>query len=791
MKEEKIRILVLEDQAEMRNALAEALEDEGYEVTVASRGAEAVAMASASPYDLLVTDIRMDGMDGLEALRRVRQEQPEIHSMVVTGYSTEEDSIRAIRLGAGDYLKKPFKLSDFLERVSRLVAERRAQIERLESEQGLRETTLCLGWGLAEGLDADACRAGRLAAWLSREVGLADQEPMAAAVAASLAASGKAPPALARLGQLSKPMERLLRQYDNWKKAPLGARVVSLAVAAASRWEQLEDDPSVSRAELLEAEQPGRHDPFLLQLVNRFPDSGGDFLAERLDRAPPRERGLLSLALTLEESGDLAGAERAYQLITGPERREAVNAWLGLARLARRQEQLETAHQAVETAVQLARRHGPGASGEALLEAGLMGLAWGLPSAAPMLEEAENLLARVGSQTGRARAQLARFSLDQVEPEVAYEALKTLGNPGNFAEFVGAAHWLFPILLEARARQPHALFDGALGRLVREVPRVLEGALARGLSEPAREVALNLVASTGLMSLKPAVTRLLADPSPALRERAAELLNRLADHDGPPCLMLYSMGTFEVMLGSERVKESGWKTAKVKYLLAYLASRGGRAVADDRLIELFWPGPAAKGKRNLNTAVSRLRKCLHPADWDGELDYVLRSTGQLMMNPQLARWHDLEELEKAASRAAQLEAAGQPTEAIAQHARVAELYRGPYLEECYMDWASAYRTRLEQTAMLSFQKLADHYLESQPQQALEYAQRQLEVDPCSQEAYANTIQANIKLGAYQEAVRAFKTCEKMLDRELGMEPSVELFRLYQMALVSQSGGLIG
>ena len=79
------KVLVLEDDPELRETLAELLEEEGYTVVAVSRGEEAVQQASRQAFDLIVSDIRMDGMDGLEAIDQASKLQPSMGSLVVSG----------------------------------------------------------------------------------------------------------------------------------------------------------------------------------------------------------------------------------------------------------------------------------------------------------------------------------------------------------------------------------------------------------------------------------------------------------------------------------------------------------------------------------------------------------------------------------------------------------------------------------------------------------------------------------------------------------------------------------
>ncbi len=114
-------VLVIEDDPEMREVLVESLEDAGFEVIGAASGLEAMAVASSRNFDLVVSDVRMAGMDGLESLTRLKSSQPELRTIVITGFASRDSPARAIRLQVDDYLLKPFGLEDFLKSVQRVL----------------------------------------------------------------------------------------------------------------------------------------------------------------------------------------------------------------------------------------------------------------------------------------------------------------------------------------------------------------------------------------------------------------------------------------------------------------------------------------------------------------------------------------------------------------------------------------------------------------------------------------------------------------------------------------------
>lgn len=112
-------ILLLEDNGEFRQILQENLEDEGHVVHPASNGQEAITLGAQVKVDLLITDVRMAGIDGIDALAGLRELIPDLKSIIITGYASDEAPPRAIRQGACDYLYKPFKLSELLTSIER------------------------------------------------------------------------------------------------------------------------------------------------------------------------------------------------------------------------------------------------------------------------------------------------------------------------------------------------------------------------------------------------------------------------------------------------------------------------------------------------------------------------------------------------------------------------------------------------------------------------------------------------------------------------------------------------
>ncbi|MFN8610031.1 MAG: response regulator [Vulcanimicrobiota bacterium] len=735
------RILILEDDQDMREMLADVLDSEGYQTFLAADGEQAVTLAGKTSFDLMIIDVRMPGMGGLEALARMRHQQPGAASMVVTGYASESDSIRALRLGVGDYLKKPFPVPEFLERVSQLLSEARLQRQRQHQHQQLYEL---LRYSIRR-MDPQVIRVEQWAARLASQLALSPEVSAEIRLSALLAAGPAARGELSELLELvSSPLIRrgLRHAGEHWdgsggpdhlkaEEIPLEARVLALALRLSRELETSQMDPHLVALALADVEADAA-----------APETVGD--ADSADR-------LLCLGQALERAGDPRSSLQAYQqlLQTYPRTRQSVEAWLGVARLGGPQPMNECISQAVG----LARRLGPGCAGRCLLEAGEM-LAGESPSRSEeLLREAIPLLQESRRAGGWARANLA-LSSTWGQPEAVEHYLKILLQPEHWPDLSEASFWLLNRLLDS---PPSGLQRRALMVLVRQLPGQVLGQLAR-LTPAQRQQ----IAACG-PSHPPLLEALANDPEPTVRQQ----MGQQRASDTLPTLRLQSFGSFEVWRGEERIGEGAWKTQKVRYLLAYLAAAAPREIPEERVLDEFWPDDAERGRRNLNDALSALRKAIR-CGVQPDFDPIVRHQGLIRLHPDLPRWHDHEEFEKAIARR--------------ESSRVVELYRGPYLEGCYWDWAGTIRRRCEQQVMVHLSLL----LAANPPLPLqvELASRLLELDRCSQEGHLALIRAYQAMGRNEEAVRQYQICQRSLKEELDLEPGLAIFEAYQRARLS-------
>ncbi|MCL4536240.1 MAG: response regulator [Nitrospirae bacterium] len=121
---EKGRILVIDDEEIVRLSCKRTLVPEGYEVDTAASGKEGMELFEKSKYDLVLIDLKMPGIDGIEVLVNIKRQHPEQNVMIMTGYDTIEHIVESISSGAAHYLEKPFTPDTLIERINEVLGQR-------------------------------------------------------------------------------------------------------------------------------------------------------------------------------------------------------------------------------------------------------------------------------------------------------------------------------------------------------------------------------------------------------------------------------------------------------------------------------------------------------------------------------------------------------------------------------------------------------------------------------------------------------------------------------------------
>jgi DNA-binding NtrC family response regulator len=137
VEELKARVLLVDDEEDFLTTLAERLESRGLTVSTLTKGEDAVAKADEQKFDLIVLDLAMPGIDGLETLKQIKAKQPDAEIIILSGQGSIKTSIEAMKLGAEDFLQKPVNISELMDKISdakdkRLLVMQKKSIKEIE-----------------------------------------------------------------------------------------------------------------------------------------------------------------------------------------------------------------------------------------------------------------------------------------------------------------------------------------------------------------------------------------------------------------------------------------------------------------------------------------------------------------------------------------------------------------------------------------------------------------------------------------------------------------------------------
>src|SRR6202171_4187155 len=142
-------LLIVEDEAPLRQAIAEQLADRGYQVEQADSGEAAIARLADFAFDIIITDLRLPGLDGSAVVEAAVGRYPDIIAIVITGYGTVKDAVEAIKRGARDFVSKPFQIDELLHVLDSALEQRRLRSENAYLRAQLEERDR-VEWGVGK-----------------------------------------------------------------------------------------------------------------------------------------------------------------------------------------------------------------------------------------------------------------------------------------------------------------------------------------------------------------------------------------------------------------------------------------------------------------------------------------------------------------------------------------------------------------------------------------------------------------------------------------------------------------
>jgi len=132
---DKNRVLLVDDEEEFVRALAKRLTAKGLNVEVSGDGESAVEKVKQSDFDVIVLDLAMPGMDGLETLKRLREVNSDLQVILLTGHGTIRSGVEAMKVGATDFLEKPAEFPELLAKIREAIARSMVLVEKRREEQ--------------------------------------------------------------------------------------------------------------------------------------------------------------------------------------------------------------------------------------------------------------------------------------------------------------------------------------------------------------------------------------------------------------------------------------------------------------------------------------------------------------------------------------------------------------------------------------------------------------------------------------------------------------------------------
>jgi DNA-binding NtrC family response regulator len=141
----KAKVLLVDDETDFLNTLAERLEARGLKVNTASSGEDAVTKVDNQSFDLIVLDLAMPGIDGLETLKRIKAKQPEAEIIMLSGQGSIKTSIEAMKLGAEDFIEKPVNITELMDKISE-AKDKRMLVLQAKSVKEIEKILHSKGW---------------------------------------------------------------------------------------------------------------------------------------------------------------------------------------------------------------------------------------------------------------------------------------------------------------------------------------------------------------------------------------------------------------------------------------------------------------------------------------------------------------------------------------------------------------------------------------------------------------------------------------------------------------------
>jgi putative two-component system response regulator len=833
------RILIVDDDEFMRTSLKTELEEEGFDVALAENGTQAVTLAREGHFDLILCDVRMPDIDGIETISAIREVNPMARAIMITAYASADTPVSALKLRVDDYLMKPFSFSELLRSI-------RAALVRLRQKESLANgvARYCgsfmkiirgvLFESKISHLTGHAEHVARFSLRIGRHLGLSPLKMQHLFLAALLHDIGyvelhpslmekrefeendrelvKNHPVFAR--ELLTPFRELREvatiiycHHERWdgkgypqglsgEQIPAESRIIAVAEAYDSLTSNRPHREKLDMAEALghmERESGKAFDGTIVAAARNILASSEKDDIESLPMVDENQDGRISALLTLAElyleAGDYGTAQEAFSnakelMKEGAPDELYARAEMGMSDLMIRQGNYEDALRQAQGLIDYTT-----ARSLQLLQALAIIKTSALRIELGCYDEVEHdLLLALKVLT------LWESAIGKCQAEFLLTALYALGGERDsrkFAEHCGLflaspsalecfkTFTLFEAITHAIVRR--SLEKDAFLEEITDLLTKTPGAAVKVLESFSEDRDSLVREGAGAMIEK------LAAQQPAKLPARKEALQGSSDPEEKASirepaghlLKVFLFGTFRVSAGAAFIESDVWITQKTRNLFAFLASRLGEEVHEERLMDLFWLEGGKNPRHSLHNSVSTVRKLVAAHLGERGRSIIINRQSTYCLNARLVDFVDYISFDDNYHQGMALLKGSRHEEAIAALQKAESLYTGDFLENSYDEWSDEVRIMARNRYIELLFTLGKYFADKMKYEVgIEYFRKILAVDTIYEDAYWGIMVSSIGLKNENEAIRAYQQCVKVLKKEMDLPPPTKLSDLY-------------
>jgi len=836
------RILVVDDDEFMRSSLQLELEAAGFTVATARDGMEAIERSKEHHFDLVVCDVRMPGIDGLDTLKTIREFQPTARNMIITGYASPDAPVTALKMKVDDYLMKPFSSEEFLSSVRSALQEYRKSSMHERSPLRFKDSLLTIISAILfessfAFLVGHSERVARMVLKFGKKLHFSSGQLQSLYLAAQLHDIGhiELPPSILEKREFDKddlavvrshpviardmlsPFRELrdiatviFHHHEKWDgsgypkglrgdQIPLESQIIGIAEMYDSLVSERPHRKRKSREEaleIMERESGTGFDRALVEILRGISaeDDGDDMpLLPSAPEYPEGALSLINLADLYRSMGNYEVALKAYSmagnLLCREEMPELVlKIDLGRMLIHFAQGQVREALETGLSAREFARERSLSFLEARLsLEIAVMKLRSEDPEGLEeMLLQARETFAVWESAYHKCEADFLLSVYYSGKKDRMALFASFFGNflssmqAGRFHEIVRTRAEL--VMAPVRFALENDVEIDAVKLLFRDhdgAPvEILERLMEQG-NTSLRLKSLDIIAGMDDSRARTILSKAHLDSDRLIREKSSLLLSTSRLSPVAPLPQIFFFGKFRVIIGDRLIEDEVWPTRKMRSLFAYLASRRGEIRSEETLMELFWPQGDEKARHSLHNCISQIRKVLAPLLGEDARRMILRKRDGYAFNKDAYCWIDLEEFDGHILKGRSLADMSRWEEALVELQKAERLYTGEFLENSYEDWSADLRFKSSARMTEVLNTLGRYFLDRNKYEvSADYWKKILAHDNCMEDAYLGLMICHAAQGNTNEAIKVYHECIRNLKKELDLAPPAAVVEAY-------------